>query len=151
MNVKRKIAKTPPPVAGADAAPAPGSCDGCGGQCCRYVALEWDKPAGKRAYDHIRWFLLHENVAVFIDTDRKWFVEFQTPCSALAADGRCADYAARPLICRQHGEGSETQCEIRGEGSPYLFRFETARAFERYLDERGVDWRFKRFSKEADR
>ncbi len=120
------------------------ACQACNAQCCRYIALEWDRPRTKREYDYVRWFLLHENVCVFIDPDGKWFVEFLAPCRAIAPDGRCAIYGQRPQICRDHGEGDEHECETLGTGSPYRARFTSAEEFERYLDKKGVDWRWKR-------
>ena len=119
------------------------ACRTCDAQCCRYIALEWDRPRSKREIDHVRWFLLHENVHVFIDPAGKWFVEFKTACRAIAPDGRCSIYEARPRICREHGENGTEECEVVGEGSPYRVRFNSAADLERYLDDKGVDWRWK--------
>ncbi len=116
-------------------------CSDCDGRCCRYVAVQLDRPRSKRDYDHIRWFLLHENVAVYIDPYRRWFVEFRTPCRELQTDHRCRRYAERPDICRTHNNGDDA-CE-RNEPQPYRACFSDARQFERWLDQRGVDWRFK--------
>lgn len=121
-----------------------GQCLRCGGRCCQYIALEWERPSCKRDYDYIRWFLLHEHVHVFVDHAGKWHVEFQTPCQSLGSDGRCATYAERPALCREHGEKADESCEFLGEDSPYRVRFSTVREFERYLDKKGVDWRWKR-------
>jgi Fe-S-cluster containining protein len=116
-------------------------CAACGGMCCRYVAVEIDKPTCKRDYDHIRWYLLHEKVHVFLDHEKRWFVEFETPCSALQADAACGNYAERPRICRQHGEGA-VECEYVSDDQPFRRRFSTATEFEDYLDRKRVLWRW---------
>jgi hypothetical protein len=48
-------------------------CDRCAGLCCRYFALQIDNPKTARHYDDIRWYLMHENVVVYIE-NKKWFV-----------------------------------------------------------------------------
>ena len=116
-------------------------CHECRAKCCRYVGIEIDRPTCKRDYDSIRWYLLHKNISVYIDHDNDWFVEFQTVCEDLDADGACARYNKRPQICREHGwpVGS---CEFFED--PHKRLFHTARQFELYLEERGIDWRWKR-------
>jgi uncharacterized protein len=118
-------------------------CADCGARCCRYVATQIDTPTCKRDYDNIRWYLRHERVAVFIDHDHDWYLEFETPCRALGAHGRCLAYATRPRICREHGETGEP-CEFHSGEAPHTRRFTSAAMFERYLDARGIDWRWKR-------
>jgi hypothetical protein len=46
-------------------------CDGCD-LCCRHVAVEIDKPENKKEFDKIRWFLLHEDIWIFVDNDDSW-------------------------------------------------------------------------------
>ncbi len=116
-------------------------CDECGGTCCRYVAIEIDRPATKTDYDHIRWYLLHEKVNVFVDHDRKWYVEFRTPCTKQFPDNRCGIYEERPNICRGHGTG-EGECEFYD--SPYSLYFSTEEEFVNYLDSKNRNWRFKK-------
>ncbi|HOP62979.1 MAG TPA: YkgJ family cysteine cluster protein [Spirochaetota bacterium] len=115
-------------------------CDKCGGKCCAYVAIELDRPRSKTDYDHIRWYLAHKNVNVFIDHDKNWHVEFRTPCEFQGTDKKCKNYVNRPAICREHGT-SEGDCEFYD--SPYLEYFSSCREFEAYLDKKGVDWRFR--------
>jgi len=57
-------------------------CKGCT-QCCTNVSVEMDKPTTKTEYDQIFWLLLHKNVAVYIDHEKDWLVEFETPCEEL--------------------------------------------------------------------
>ena len=118
-------------------------CDGCAAECCRYVATQIDKPTCRRDYDHIRWYLMHRDVYVFVDHDGDWYLEFATACENLGADHRCLRYEERPRICRRHGE-DDTDCEFHGEDPPYKRRFATAREFEAWLDKRGRKWRWKK-------
>lgn len=120
-----------------------GLCESCDAMCCRYVATEIDKPTCKRDYDHIRWYLQHRSVNVFIDHHNRWFLEFETPCEALNEDGRCGIYAERPDICRQHGVNDETVCEFHGDEPPHKIKFQSAREFEQWLEKRKINWRFK--------
>ena len=111
--------------------------------CCRYVALQIDKPKRKWDYDHIRWYLLHKNVSVFIDHDKDWFVEFQTECDALQPNNLCGNYKSRPRICRDHGD-NEQFCEMRGNTDPHKILFTTAAEYEKYLDKKKIKWRWKK-------
>ena len=75
-------------------------CVECEAQCCRYVAVEIDTPKTKKELDDVRWYLLHENIYVFVDHDDAWHIEFRTRCRALGDDHLCHEYADRPQICR---------------------------------------------------
>ena len=121
-------------------------CTDCGATCCRYIAVEIDKPTCKRDYDQIRWYLLHENVYVFVDGEGAWYVEFGTGCSKLQKDNLCRIYEERPRICRSYGRG-DAECEFLARTAPYVLRFRTSKEFETYLDKRGMDWRWKRAPK----
>lgn len=116
-------------------------CIECGAQCCRYIAVEIDTPKTKREFDDIRWYLLHENVYVFIDHDQVWHIEFRTRCRALSAGHLCTEYDTRPQICRDHG-WPVGHCEFFD--SPYKKRFTSPEEFERYMDRTRKDWRYKR-------
>jgi uncharacterized protein len=116
-------------------------CTECGAKCCRYVAIEIHTPKTKREYDDIRWYLLHENVHVYIDHSNAWHVEFRTRCRSLADDHRCIEYETRPQICRDYGWPIGS-CEFFD--SPYKQRFESLEAFETYLDKKKIDWRYRR-------
>lgn len=76
-------------------------CEHCTGLCCRYIALPIDAPEDRGDFDDIRWYLLHENVAVFVE-DGQWYVYFGADCRHLRADFRCAIYSRRPQICRDY-------------------------------------------------
>jgi hypothetical protein len=110
----------------------PRDCQACGARCCRHIALEIDKPTCKQDYDNVRWYLLHEGITVFVDHDGDWHVEFPSPCSFLGPDDRCRRYTERPRVCRDY-PARDTLCE-----------YETADQFVRYLEGRGIDWKFKK-------
>ena len=116
-------------------------CSKCGGKCCEYVAIEIDKPTSKTDYDNIRWYLAHDKVHIFVDHDKKWFVEFRTPCTKQLENKMCSIYSKRPKICRDHGN-VEGECEFYD--SPYMAYFKTLEGFEKYLNKKGIDWRFKK-------
>lgn len=108
-------------------------CSACGSKCCKYIATAIDTPSSKRDYDHIRWYLLHKNVQVFIDLEGVWFLEFVTPCRALDAKGRCTAYESRPGICRVYGSESDSDdCEYFD--TPYKVCFFSVADFERWLE-----------------
>ncbi|NLE64449.1 MAG: YkgJ family cysteine cluster protein [Elusimicrobia bacterium] len=69
--------------------------------CCEYVALEIDTPTTWKDFENIRWYLLHENVWVYVDFDNIWHVQFNTPCHKLEKS-RCGIYPQRPEICRAY-------------------------------------------------
>lgn len=119
MNTKNTQTSSHPP------------CDICGGKCCKYVSVQIDTPVEKDEWDNIRWYLLHENVRVFIDHDMDWFIEFLTPCTAQLPDNRCGCYETRPAICRSHGQQEDVNCEYYAD--PYHRLFETVEQLELYL------------------
>jgi Fe-S-cluster containining protein len=100
-----------------------------------------DKPTNKTDYDNIRWYLLHENVNVFIDHEGRWYAEFRAPCLVQNEDNSCRAYSERPEICKGHG-GAEGECEFYDY--PYREYFSTENEFLRYLKKKNIDWRFKR-------
>jgi hypothetical protein len=77
-------------------------CEHCTGLCCRYIALPIDRPQSAADFDDIRWYLLHENISVFVE-DGDWYLYVQAVCRHLQPDYRCGIYATRPQICRDYG------------------------------------------------
>ena len=118
-------------------------CSQCGDRCCHYIATQIDTPTCKGDYDHIRWYLRHRNVNVFVDHEDDWYLEFETACDSLGAKGGCAEYETRPRICRSHGRVGP-DCEFHGEGAPYVKRFDTSETFEAWLDSCNIEWKFKK-------
>lgn len=94
-------------------------CEHCTAVCCKYLAIPLDKPRRARDYDDIRWYLMHENVLVFVE-DGDWFIQFATRCKNLMADNRCGVYISRPEICRDYQPGD---CDYSGGdyGYDHLF------------------------------
>jgi Fe-S-cluster containining protein len=118
-------------------------CRACGAKCCQHVAMHIEKPACKRDYDNIRWFLMHENVSVFQDHEGDWLVEFKTRCSHLRKDNGCDNYSSRPNVCRDYPP-VDMPCEYDSDDPTYKIRFETSRQFEKWLEKRGKDWKLKK-------
>ena len=76
-------------------------CEQCAGLCCRYFALPLDNPTTARDYDNIRWYLMHENVIVYIEK-KQWYIGILNRCKNLQDDNRCGIYLTRPKICREY-------------------------------------------------
>lgn len=107
-------------------------CDNCD-ECCRYIALEIDKPKNEEDYDNIIWFLLHKNVHVYIDWDNEWLVEFTTPCKMLDPKTKlCKIYGKRPKLCRAY---KQADCVRHNHESAEKISFNTADEFKTYWQE----------------
>jgi Fe-S-cluster containining protein len=121
----------------AEAPPKPAKktkdCPQCESKCCRSVTIEIDVPRSKKAIGEVRWFVLHKDVLVYVDHDKKWHVEFKTRCTALTENNLCTIYEERPLICRQYPKKDET-CEY--EENPYKRIFRTQGEVIAYFDKR---------------
>ncbi len=76
-------------------------CDQCVALCCRYFAFQIEKPATRRDFEDLRWYLLHEDVLLFVE-EGDWYIQINRKCSALTADNRCGVYENRPSICREY-------------------------------------------------
>lgn len=116
------------------------TCADCG-DCCTYLALEIDTPTSKKDYSDLFWHLMHRNVSIFIDHDKKWHIEFETLCEGLDENKRCRIYEDRPLICRKY---SIDACTKHSSGKYFVHKFNTPSALKRYLARKGIDYRFKR-------
>lgn len=78
----------------------PNPCRGCS-DCCEYIAIPISRPRTRRDFDELLWFLLHQNVYLFVDDENDWYVQFNTPCTALV-EQRCGVYRQRPRICHEY-------------------------------------------------
>jgi Fe-S-cluster containining protein len=114
-------------------------CDSCSALCCRYFVLEIDAPETRRAYDDIRWYLIHENVFVFIQK-KKWYLGIYARCKHLQADNRCGIYLTRPKICREY---STDNCDYHGGEYDWDVLFSSADQLERYGKEKLAEARAK--------
>ena len=102
-----------------------GSCSAC----CEYINIPIPTPKTEEDFDDILWYILHKNVTVWIDKKNKWYVEFNTPCTALKK-GRCTRYQTRPFLCRDY---SKKTCEKNNPVSEVVESFTTQESFLTYL------------------
>ena len=105
-------------------------CDECAALCCRYFALPLDSPKDVKDYDNIRWYLMHENVVVFIDK-KQWYIGIMTRCKNLQQDNRCAVYDTRPRICRSY---STDNCDYHGGEYDFDTLFTSAEQLRQYAE-----------------
>mgnify|MGYP006292718161 CR=1 FL=1 len=110
-------------------------CEQCGG-CCNHIAIQLDTPEDKEDFSNILWYILHENVNIFIGDDDNWYVEFITPCSELQPDNSCGVYHNRPLICREY---DPDECVKHGDGEPEKFKFRNKEDLFAYMRLRGLN------------
>jgi Fe-S-cluster containining protein len=96
------------------------------------VALPISAPRTKRDFDEIRWYVLHQNVSVYIDWDGDWMIQFDSPCEWLKG-GRCVHYELRPEICRDH-DPAECERYVPFPAEKVFIRNEAD--LQRYLEER---------------
>lgn len=106
-------------------------CDKCAALCCRYFALPIDTPETAKEYDDVRWYLVHENVAVFIEKGT-WYVAVMNKCRHLQPDNRCGIYETRPRICRSY---STENCDYHGGEYDYDKLFTSAEQLREYAAE----------------
>jgi len=95
-------------------------CSDCG-ECCRYVAVEIDKPTAFGDYENLHWYLTHRDVAVYIDWEGDWYIEFTTTCEHQATEGTCGIYEERPKIC---SDFSWEECEVSVKEPAWRYRFD---------------------------
>lgn len=107
-------------------------CHLCTARCCKYFALEINAPKKKDDYEHIRWYLMHEGIAVWADQG-DWYLEIRTVCKHLEPDGRCGIYETRPQICRDYG--AEEPCEYFTDHLKYDLYFDSDEKFAEWADE----------------
>ncbi|UCE62140.1 MAG: YkgJ family cysteine cluster protein [Phycisphaerales bacterium] len=107
-------------------------CEHCAAACCRYVAIPLDKPENARDYSDMRWYLMHENISVFLE-DGDWYIQFQTRCKNLASDNRCKAYETRPHICREYEAG---ECDYSGGNHGYDEYFTHAKQVDAYYEKK---------------
>jgi len=97
-------------------------CRQCNGKCCRYFCFQIDEPDTFEEYENLRWFILHKGITIHID-EGDWYISIENECRNLTADGRCSDYAHRPMICRSY---SSEGCDATGGDYEYEELFTTA-------------------------
>lgn len=123
---------------------AESKCGSCIALCCRYFALEIDKPQRPEDFDDLRWYLLHDRTQIFTE-GRSWFVQVFNKCSWLGDDGSCQGYDQRPSICREYESKWCDQDETKGgsgEPDPDL-SFRTLAELEAYRDAWVKRWKLR--------
>jgi uncharacterized protein len=119
----------------------PLNCHACGGHCCRYFALQVDTPRSAEDFDHLRWYLAHERVAIFLEKN-DWYLQVDNPCRFLASDYSCAMYPDRPKICRDYGwdASGQTECHGPDKACDHDEFFTQVSELESYLLRKGKKW-----------
>lgn len=108
-------------------------CRRCDAKCCKYIAVEIDKPDTLSEFDEIRWMLAHRGVTVFID-EGEWFFLINGKCRYLDEKNRCTIYDNRPALCRKHKAG---ECEVDGSFD-YEYMFKKPRDLALYMKEHKI-------------
>lgn len=110
-----------------------GLCENCKGLCCRYFALEIDKPKTKKDFDDIRWYLCHKNVTVFVEKGA-WYLNLNNKCRHLdGGSHHCSIYEKRPRICRSYKTHT---CDLSEGDYDYKLHFKNDRQMEKYIEEK---------------
>jgi len=104
-------------------------CSGCT-ECCEYISLEIDRPTTLKDVDNIIWYLIHQNVWVWVDEEDKWYVQFNTRCKKLDESGRCGWYAHRPKLCQDY---KQAECPRYNSGPAEKFLFKDEEQFMNWL------------------
>ncbi len=112
-----------------DLAPGEVLCSHCAAKCCRYIALAIDTPETWKDFDYVRWYVLHERAAVFVEED-SWYLLVHNPCKYLGEDNLCKIYETRPQICRDY---TTKNCEYE-DAWVYDHLWETHEQIEEYAE-----------------
>ncbi|MBD3869223.1 MAG: YkgJ family cysteine cluster protein [Acidobacteria bacterium] len=107
-------------------------CDLCTALCCKYFALEIDKPTRPEEFDQIRWYLVHQDVVIWVQ-EGEWYLEVRNRCKHLLPDNRCGIYDTRPDVCRDYGDPEDGPCEFYADTLKFDLYFDSAEAFEPYM------------------
>jgi Fe-S-cluster containining protein len=119
----------------------PIDCRQCEGSCCRYFALQLDTPETPEDFDHLRWYMAHQQVAIFIEK-KDWYLQVNTTCRFLQPDHSCGHYEQRPQICREYGwdEEGKPDCHGTDQACDHDEFFSTLEELEAYLIRKKLAW-----------
>jgi Fe-S-cluster containining protein len=106
-------------------------CDQCVALCCRYVAFAIDTPKTHREFEDLRWYLLHEDIIIFVE-EGEWYVQINRKCKELLPDNRCGIYHNRPSICREY---TTEGCDWHGDEYEYDHLFVEPEQIQRFAKE----------------
>lgn len=117
------------------------NCNTCQGQCCKYFALQIDTPESPEDFDHLRWYIAHKQVAIFIE-ENDWYLQVNTPCAYLTKTFSCGMYETRPQICRDYGwdPKGEVDCHENDKPCDHDHFFSNLEELERYLKKHKIKW-----------
>ncbi len=104
-------------------------CDHCTAKCCKYFALPIETPTTRKDFEFMRWFLMHDQAAVFTEKET-WYLLVHTRCKHLRQDNRCGIYQTRPQVCRDY---STKNCEYEDDWV-YDRYFETSEQVGEYAE-----------------
>jgi Fe-S-cluster containining protein len=104
------------------------TCIGCQ-YCCTYVSLPIDAPRTDADFDHVRWYLAHRNIHIYIDHDGDWYFLVNNVCENLTPTG-CAIYEKRFDICRDYDAAA---CEMTTGEPAEKVLFRTVEDFDRWM------------------
>jgi len=89
-----------------------------------------ENPTNALDFDNIRWYLMHENIVVFVDKDQ-WYIGFMTRCKNLQPDNRCGVYETRPRICRSY---TTDNCDFHGAEYGYEHLFTSSEQLREFAE-----------------
>ncbi len=118
-----------PKVSREDLKPGEVLCEYCTAKCCRYFALPIETPTTRSDFDHMRWYMIHGRVSIFVD-EETWYLMVHADCRHLQADHRCGIYEDRPGIC---GAYTTENCEYDDDACYEKF-FETPEQIWEYAE-----------------
>ena len=107
-------------------------CEHCTAMCCRYIALPIENPEERADFDDIRWYLLHENVSVFVEKG-EWYLHVATDCRYLLSNHHCGIYETRPRICRKY---DTINCDYHSGEYGWEHHFMSPEHLDEYVRER---------------
>ena len=105
-------------------------CAKCAGLCCRYFALPLEDPEDWDDYDDMRWYLMHEDITVFVEDD-DWYINIRNKCKYYCEKtNKCVIYTKRPRICRRY---STKDCDLTTGEYAYELHFKNDHQMEEYM------------------
>ena len=113
-------------------------CKKCEALCCKYFALEIDKPTTRNDFENIRWYISHQKTSVFIQNG-KWHLSVKNRCKHLDSNNHCRIYETRPAICRKL---DPKECEYHDQNAVKAIK--TLKQLEKYLEEHPIKRKRKR-------
>lgn len=108
------------------------NCEECGGECCKKIAVEIDKPKTKKDFLDIKWYLAHKDINVYIDNENTWLVQFNSKCKFLK-NRKCEIYKDRFPVCKN---ANLEECEVNSNEVKTLFK--NIEEYEEYLKRKKI-------------